>query len=281
MSKLWLDLELREDIDDYVTLIYAMDNYDVSVVSIHNPSINELTLLKNTLINSNIPIVITGEVVESYPDGKDLNPYFINNNLLSKNEYDLVFLFDDFVNTFDISGFTIFCGGSLKTLSLLTNKFDVSTFNACVQGGFASYKIVEPNNVLKKFRKREAVPTWNLNLDLESTNLVLKSGLNVNFVSKNICHSSFVSLNDVKNSTNNTCLFLTDYFNKNTRFKDKCLHDLLALMSVFNDFVEFKSVKLLHTKDERPKWWSEIKEDSNHKISVSYDYKKYLNLILK
>lgn len=283
MLNLWLDLELREDIDDYVTLLYSLENYNVSVISIHNPSNKELALLKNTLsdYNKTVPIIITGDVVEQYPDGKDINPYFLDNKLLKNINYDFVFNFDEFIENYNINGVTVFCGGSLKTLSLLTERFDVSTFKAFVQGGFASYEIVAADKVLKKFKKRKAVPTWNLNLDLEATNVVLNSGLKVNFVSKNICHSAFVSLDDVKGSNNSVCAFLTDYFNANTRFKDKCLHDVLALLSIDNDIVEFKPVTLFHTDDERPKWWSELNNSSDHKISVDYDYELFLNKIIE
>ena len=277
--KLWLDLELREDIDDYVTLLYALENnFNVDVISIHNPSVSELDLLKATLIRYKLttPIVITGELLESYPKGKDLNSYFDNFKL--GGDYDYVYYLSEFTLNYDISGVTVFCGGSLKTLSILTETFDVSTFNACVQGGFASYKVVGENITLPKFRNRERVPTWNLNLDLKATDAALGSGLEISFVSKNICHSSFVTLMDVKDSDNAVCRFLTGYF-KQSRYKDKCLHDVLAFMSIETDIVEFKNVSLHKNQDDRPKWWSQLKEESNHKISVDYDYDKFLSKV--
>ncbi len=293
MFKLWLDLELREDIDDYVTLLFSLEKgYNIEAISIHNPSKNELNLLKSTLSDYrvDIPIIITGDVLDAYPDGKDLNPYFINNEFLKDVSYESVYAFDDFTTDYDISGVTVFCGGSLKTLSLLTDKFDVSTFNACIQGGFASYKIVDEKDVLKKFKNREAVPTWNLNLDLAATNVVLKSGLDINFISKNICHSSYVSLNDAKNFNSVVAKFLTNYFEygilnkkkgmKNKNISKKCMHDVLALISIDSDIVKFKSIELLSDNSERTKWWSEIKEDSNHNISVSYNYEDFLKKVL-
>ena len=47
---IWLDLELRKDIDDYISLIFALENnLNIKEVSINNPSKNELCLLKDTL----------------------------------------------------------------------------------------------------------------------------------------------------------------------------------------------------------------------------------------
>ncbi len=293
MFKLWLDLELREDIDDYVTLIFSLEKgYNIEAISIHNPSKNELKLLKTTLsgYSVNIPIIITGDVLDAYPEGKDLNPYFLNDKFLKDVSYESVYSFDNFIKEYDISNVTVFCGGSLKTLSLLTERFDVSSFKACIQGGFASYKIVEEKDVLKKFKNRDSVPTWNLNLDLEATNIVLKSGLDINFISKNICHSSFVSLDNVKDIDSVVANFLTNYFEyailnrkKGTKKKNvskKCLHDVLALVSIDSDIVKFKPIELFSDNSERTKWWSELKEDSNHKISVSYNYDDFIKKVL-
>ena len=45
--EVWLDLELRADIDDYITLLYAIEtNKNITELSIVNPSINELKLFK-------------------------------------------------------------------------------------------------------------------------------------------------------------------------------------------------------------------------------------------
>ena len=52
------------------------------------------------------------------------------------------------------------------------------------KGGYAGSSIVGRKNTLKSLEKRESVPTWNLNLDLESTDFVLSSN-NVN------CHFVF------------------------------------------------------------------------------------------
>ena len=72
MFKLWLDLELREDIDDYATLIFSLEKgYNIDAISIHNPSKNELKLLKTTLsdYSVNIPIIITGDVLRRLSRG--------------------------------------------------------------------------------------------------------------------------------------------------------------------------------------------------------------------
>ena len=84
---IWLDLELRKDIDDYMTLIYALDkDVNIQEISIHNPSMKELKLLKNTLnlYKKNIPIIVSGDITE-YPEDED-----IHSSLLEKAQLDNV-----------------------------------------------------------------------------------------------------------------------------------------------------------------------------------------------
>jgi hypothetical protein len=277
MSKLWLDLELREDIDDYATLIYAIESGDnIKYLSINNPSIEEIKLFNFTIekFNLDVDLIISGEV-KNYPDKKNIH------NILMK-------LIDGYTNTNyihiddlkidSLNDFIVFCGGSLTTLSILTERFDVSTFKAYIQGGFASYKILNTKDVLKKFKNRDKVPTWNLNLDLEATDKVLNSNLEAKFISKNICHNSWVHTNELSEKD---CFFnfvLKEYFNSG-KYNDKCLHDLLAYLSINTDIVNFKKIDLLRTNEERPKFWSELNPDSNFSISTSFSIEDFKSKI--
>lgn len=278
MNNIWMDLELREDIDDFITLVFALENkYPVSVVSIDNPCLSELGLLNSTLkkFNSSASVVMTGEITE-YPDGKGVNVSLISNIDITT-DFSAVPL-SDFISDFDMSGYTVFCGGSLKTLSELTERFDTNSFDAIIQGGFASYKVVGEENTLKKFKGRDKVPTWNLNLDLESTKKVLASGIRAKFVSKNICHNSFVYKDKLVNKNTAFNSALNKYFYRNNTDK-KCMHDLLAFFTIDKSLVEFKPVSLNFTNDKIPKWWSELDSESSFSISVSCDYDEFNNLI--
>lgn len=276
MNKLWLDLELREDVDDFFTLLYALENnFPVEVVSIHNPSIKELTLLNYTfsLFDVSIPVYVSG-FITAYPNGKDLAPF--TDSLIPDLEPVEYSKLSNINPDFDISGFTVFCGGSLTTLSFLIDNFNSNTFEACIQGGFASYKVVGKENTLKKFKNREKVPSWNLGLDFESTKNVLTSDINKKFISKNICHNSFVHKNDITNTNTITNRLMLSFFETN-KFPDKCMHDLLAFLTLSEDLVEFIPVNLKYEEGDRVKWWSEIENNSNTLISKSFNKEAFLS----
>ena len=100
---------------------------------------------------------------------------------------------------------------------------------------------------------------------------------NCHFVSKNVCHASFIGIDDISEENTLFNRTLKNYFNNSKR--KKCMHDLLALLTIVNkDVVNFKSVDLKHTDDERVKWYSEINNKSNKKISTSFDYDLFLKL---
>ncbi len=273
-----LDLELREDIDDYLTLVYALEQgFNIEAVSIHNPSINELNVLKNSLalFKSSAKVVVAGNITE-YADGKDIGRSLLKLahgadeiSHISLSEYRALLKTKLDANE---SAPTVFCGGSLYTLSNLLENFPETHWDACIQGGYAGPSLVGEENVLKKFRRREQVPTWNLNLDLEATDAVIASkNVSAHFISKNVCHGAWVDKKDISSSDTFFNRVLNDYF-ENSKYNDKCMHDLLAFMTLSDPkLVEFKPVTLSHTNDERPKWSSTFNTDSNMLISVAFD----------
>jgi hypothetical protein len=277
---IWLDLELREDIDDYLTLVYALEQgVDVRCVSIHNPSVNELKLLELTLnmFGSNADKVISGEITK-YPDAKDVHVSLLESikNIVPTNVIPLT----EYLDGYNKPTSSFFCGGSLYTLSKALAFVPDRHWEAYIQGGYAGPSIVGEENTLKKFRKREAVPTWNLNLDLSSTDYVMNAAnLTATFISKNICHDSWVHKNDIND---NDCVFnrvLSSYF-KNNKWPDKCMHDLLAFLTILDsDLVDFVPVTLSHGNEERPKWRSLKDLSSNKRISVSFDKVKFKKTI--
>lgn len=274
-SPIWLDLELREDIDDILTLIYAIESKaNIKAISINNPSENELKLLKGVLdrFNLSLPVYMTGEITR-YEPGKDVIDALTR--YMSNSAVEPVNLSDAPLSALE-GAYTVFCGGSLTTLAELSEVN--SSISAVVQGGFASYKLVPEGALLKKFKKREKVPTWNLNLDLDATDKVLSSNISIRFVSKNICHSAFVSDSDL--TTESVMAEVFNNYLSTSEYNDKCLHDVLAFMAIESpEIFTFKPVKLLRTNDERPKWWSKFDSESKRSISVDYDKGAFLNML--
>jgi hypothetical protein len=277
----WLDLELREDIDDYATLVYALEQgMSIHAVSIHNPSKSELKILSKTLnfFDVDTKIVVAGQITE-YPEGKDIHASLME-KITDTPLPEITHLITTLLTFEDKPTPTVFCGGSLYTLSQLLKYNPDKKWQACIQGGYAGPSIVGVDNSLKKFKKRDKVPTWNLNLDLESTKSVLKSdNLEASFVSKNVCHDSWVDQKDISSAD---CLFnqtLKDYF-ENNAWSNKCMHDLLAFMTLTDDkLVSFLPVTLNHTEDERPKWFSVENAQSNTQISIGFDKPRFIESI--
>lgn len=224
LKPVWLDLELRKDIDDTLTLLFAIEKkIPIKAVSINDPSINELKLLNGLFkkLNQHIPVFITGNVTE-YTSDTDIVSCLIQSCDPEPIQYSLLNSADPFLQ----GQYTVFCGGSLTTLSQLI-KINYS-IDAVVQGGYASYKIVPEHAVLSKFKKRDKVPTWNLNLDLNASDSVLQSNIPITFVSKNICHSSWTNAEQVRKDTLFYKIFST--YLKDSNSEAKCLHDVLAFM---------------------------------------------------
>lgn len=290
-NSFWLDLELRKDIDDYLTLIYCLESgVPIRAVSINNPSINELKLLNLTMrqFERKTPIVYTGEVT-TYLQGEDLQPVLLK-KVANESEGDLDVIRKLGVDPLSLGGATVFCGGSLTTLKeLIRLTPNDSKIKACIQGGYAGPLLMDEAKTLKKFKKRKMVPTWNLNLDLEASKDVLNaSNVNCMFVSKDICHDSWVTDKDLEGSTSIFASAFKEYLDDIEWSNKKCLHDVLAFMSMrVKGLVEFKSVKLNFKTSglegavsETPytKWWSEPAPEGGFPfISVAYDKELFLS----
>jgi len=275
MNKIWLDLELREDIDDFITLLLAINSgLNITAVSINNPSRHELKLVGYVLRKYCVEarVFMTGSITE-YPDKKDTHPVlrFTESDLYYEPELSFISALAEKELS---EPFTVFCGGSLTTLNKLVDAG--CNVSAVVQGGYASSLVVPEHAVLKKFDGRAAVPTWNLNLDLASTDEVLAKGIDIRFISKNVCHAALVGLEDISNETSFGAGVLRRYF-EYSGYRDKCMHDPLALTTMLNpNIVDFASVEMKRTDDARAKWWAEPRNDSNHTISIDFDKDAFL-----
>lgn len=166
----------------------------------------------------------------------------------------------------------IFVGGAFTKLAqyLKENKVDLIVAN----GGFVGCNIVDKKNVLDKFKNKTHVRTYNFNLDVNSTELVLNSK-NVNkiiLVGKNVCHS-------IKNTTSS--LWKEEKFlDKFALSTQKRLHDLLMCYEGIKFINDNKKASLLEYKSISPnnlglignmtKWGSFEDNKSNIIAAVSF-----------
>lgn len=86
----------------------------------------------------------------------------------------------------------IFIGGGLTAVAkYISNHSGIETL--VMNGGFAGSNIVPFKNQLAKFRNKTFIRTFNFNIDVKSTDIVLRSSVeqirNIILVGKNVCHS--------------------------------------------------------------------------------------------
>lgn len=88
---------------------------------------------------------------------------------------------------------TIFVGGALTAVAkYISNHEGIKTL--VMNGGFVGANIVPPPERLDKFKNKTYVRTFNFNIDVRSTDAVLRSTTNqinnIILVGKNVCHSN-------------------------------------------------------------------------------------------
>lgn len=294
-NKRWLDLELRKDPDDLVTLLYALESkHRIDVISIDSPSTLELSLLNKLKnhYNASFDVVITGEHT-IYDSNLDVDPLIVDFfNLSTDDTLPFSFPIRDYIfiselhTPSDDCYIEFFGGGSLLTLSILLDKAPNKVIRAVVQGGFAGREFAGDENTLKKFknRKGDAVPSWNMNLNLKASQKVVSAlDVNVSFVSKNICHDSWVYFSDVTELTQkNLFVKFLKTFLSNIPNRKKCMHDLLAYMTLDSpSLVLSKPVELKHDDSDNVKWRSVESKATKHQISISFNKEHYISLIKK
>lgn len=262
MKKLWLDLEIKEEVNDYIALVYALEKkLPISVVSLKNPTVFEYHLVAYTICiyNRNIPLVINGKIKEHNNVSNytlELISYHINS--IIDDCYPKPIFLNDFIKDYPIEKTTVFCCSSLNTLSILVSRFDNSLFDSIVQSG--SY-----------FNNIET-------LDIEAANIVLESKIHMKIISNNIFNNlSFSKENiGVNNNLFNAILNIVISHSSNS---EKYMNNLLAL-SVFekNSFIEFKRV-LFCINNNNKEWEFKDNKDSNHEIAIKCNLDYFYNKI--
>lgn len=171
----------------------------------------------------------------------------------------------------------LFCGGALtKIAEYVSNGNELDWL--IVNGGFVGANIVPPDKQLQKFKNKNQVRTYNLNLDVDAAKYILTSNSlikNIVMVSKNVCHSDKNTISDM-HACDKPWID-----NSYGIFETKRLHDLLMVKEGINIILgNINSLKLKYERvdmtcttpeDEDPnmtKWGSVLNPNSKIQIST-------------
>lgn len=164
----------------------------------------------------------------------------------------------------------VFCGGALTKVNeyLKDNYLELLVAN----GGFVGCNIIEPDDILIKFKNIKRIRTYNFNLDVNSAISVLNNENidEVILVSKNVCHSA-INVFGVLHQDE----FLSNY-NLPT---DKRLHDLLMVKEGCNymaknemicKYLPIIPICDINEIENMSLWRSAYSKDSRIKISTGF-----------
>lgn len=165
---------------------------------------------------------------------------------------------------------TVFVGGAL---TLVAQYIKIRPINLLVMnGGFVGCNIVKPEQELPKFKRREAVRTYNFNCDVNAADQVLRSTEQqigqIVLVGKNVCHDSRNTRTGVWKGPNYKEIF--DMYN----VKDlKRQHDMLACHEGLSfalgseQFCEYEKVHPFNTRlnGKYTKWGSTKNSDTPYR----------------
>lgn len=124
-------------------------------------------------------------------------------------------------------------GVTLLTGAALTNVHNAWLAGAEIdrwvcQGGFAGDSVVPEDLRLEKFKGRETCPTYNLNGNVEAAKRLLKSGHEIWFVPKSVCHGFTFTGEDQLPEGAHEGLDLVRQGLRLYQGRPKALHDVLA-----------------------------------------------------
>ena len=285
--QIWLDLELKGDIDDILVLLYCLDNnINITAISILNPIKEEIMFINYFIAkyDKNIPIIVHCDdniknrnsyhklIFKYQKELDDKSLLHINNG-----NYNFV-IYENQINTFNLSRLSkndiiVFGGGSYTIPYILS---DLGFKKFYLQGGYAGSNIVEDKYLIDKFKNKTSNRTWNPFLDINSTKkLISNKNISIFFISKNICHQLGVNIDLVKEWKNSEYKsFMLEYLNNSNKFKK--IHDLIAFLSIYYDFIDFLPVDIIIKEN---KFSSIINYHSNINISVNWNKETFLNLL--
>ena len=266
MKKIWLDLEIVGDIDDAVTLIFAIEtNSNIKAVSLLNPSKEELSFVRYWLDFSKKDITLFTHYDKKVKNNNKTHPLIMK----YQNEDYPVYTLNDVTDT---QGYVVLGGGAYTIPNLLREKgFD----SFVLQGGFAGTNVCK-RTILEKFEDKEKCRSFNPNIDIKATREMIDSQVKIVFISKDICHDSGINIDFVKTiNYRYTKDFLLQYLDESTRYK--MMHDLVAFLYIIdNTFIETTKVSL---NEDNRQWFSKHSEFSKKEISIDWNKETFLNLL--
>jgi len=266
MKKIWLDLEIVGDIDDAVTLIFAIEtNSNIKAVSLLNPSKEELSFVRYWLDFSKKDITLFTHYDKKVKNNNKTHPLIMK----YQNEDYPVYTLNDVTDT---QGYVVLGGGAYTIPNLLREKgFD----SFVLKGGFAGTNVCK-RTILEKFEDKEKCRSFNPNIDIKATREMIDSQVKIVFISKDICHDSGINIDFVKTiNYRYTKDFLLQYLDESTRYK--MMHDLVAFLYIIdNTFIETTKVSL---NEDNRQWFSKHSEFSKKEISIDWNKETFLNLL--
>lgn len=166
----------------------------------------------------------------------------------------------------------LFIGGALTKVKNALEEgksFKLMVMN----GGFVGSNIVPEDKQLNKFKDKEFVRTYNLNLDVESSEYVLNHSSieSIYLIGKNVCHDERNTIKEMWKDI--------DFIKKYNIKSKKRLHDLLMVSEGLNLIKNiernliYKQVKIINKKESVNgntfvKWGSFLSNDSNINVAV-------------
>lgn len=162
----------------------------------------------------------------------------------------------------------VFCGGAFTKIAkyLQNNRLDLVVAN----GFFAGCNIVPQEYVLDKFKNLVQCVSYNPNQDYKSALEVIKSGVDMLIVAKNVCHHPDNTINNWHDP-------------ESVKIKipaKKKLHDLLMVKEGLNFinnhkmFCVYESVNIYMNKGNTITWSAQKNQESNILISLYANTRK-------
>lgn len=281
MKNIIFDMETG-DPDDIITLLLLLNNDKVQLkgVTCYEGSSLQIGLIQHIIDLSGKVIPVAGWNTEE----KELSPYYYKNFGKWKSlkaEMNPVELLYEYL-TEDVQLLT---GAPLTNIALFLKKFPEKTIEKMVvQGGYLG-RIIPFDKRLDKFKKRDAIRTYNLGNDTEAFNAINYSIQisDLTYVTKDLCHGFLYDStihNHIHFSDNNIGQLLKKslghYAVHNTL---KAMHDPLAMLYLlYPDIGMRKSISMSFKVEKTFPVFSSIENENNFTYGlVEYDKPKSWN----
>jgi inosine-uridine nucleoside N-ribohydrolase len=282
------------DPDDYLTLLFLIGNPKVDIIGVNiSPgSWDQVSVVKQAFKRFGIQNIPVGSFVRTDDDKKRVSAWHYKIGLDSTRVApDMIGA--DLLDKLFAEDVTLLTGSPMKNIGAFIERQPQRRLGRIiVQGGFAGDGVVPDHLQLEKFAGKKYVPSFNLNGDIKSANLIINSDLFLEkrFVSKNVCHNVMFDdeikyaiyrrLRDLSKKRNISNLLIQRYLNT---FVQNCpdgkkLHDLLAAACAIDPSIaEWRKVNL-HRKSGG--WGCELDENSDLDIIINYNKERFIDVLV-